>query len=114
MRIKLHYAELNNQGYIPCIEFENIQELIDNIPYEPKDCIYLFTYSSKENKATDFSDEVIVTEDIFHIESFIKTNRDELIGLEMTDFFLQEYPSYEEAYKVALMMKETSPLCYNK
>jgi hypothetical protein len=28
--------------------------------------------------------------------------------------FLQEYSSYEEAYKVALDMREPNPLCYNK
>jgi endonuclease/exonuclease/phosphatase (EEP) superfamily protein YafD len=27
---------------------------------------------------------------------------------------IQEYPSYESAYQVALMMKEISPLCYDK
>lgn len=29
-------------------------------------------------------------------------------------FFLQEYPSFEDAYKVALDMQETSKLCYNE
>jgi hypothetical protein len=27
--------------------------------------------------------------------------------------FLQEYESYEDAYEVALSIKETNPLCYN-
>jgi hypothetical protein len=29
-------------------------------------------------------------------------------------YFLQEYSSYEEAYEVALMMREPNPLCYEQ
>lgn len=114
MRIKLHYAELNNQGDISCIEFKNATELIENIPYNIKDCVYLFSYSRKEDEECPLSNEVIVTEDIAQIIFFMQINLNELNELEMTDYYLQEYESYEEAYKVALSMKEVSPLCYNK
>ena len=30
-----------------------------------------------------------------------------------TDYYIQEYSSYEAAYSVALMMKETNELCYD-
>ena len=33
---------------------------------------------------------------------------------ENSKIYIQEYQSFEDAYSVALNMRETSPLCYNK
>jgi len=113
MKIKLHYAELNNQGDIPCIELTKIQFLNffrDKFKFN-HDKVYIFTYDYED--VEDYA-EVLVTSSMPHIYSFIQKNWQEFDLMEIEDYFLQEYPSYEEAYKVALSMKEVSPLCYDK
>ncbi len=57
--------------------------------------------------------ELIVTENYGTMCYFIEGYIQEMMSNDLT-ISLHEYDSYEEAYKVALDMKEESPLCYGK
>lgn len=105
---KLHYASLDLQGDIPCVEFESKYEMLDYVSkiYNNNWLTYL-----KKVCLVSISDHLIVVNSMSRILNFIN---DELNHIDFgTDVFLQEYPSYEEAFKVALDMKEENPLCYS-
>ena len=108
-KIILHYAELNNEGDIPCLEFNTVDEFSNFLSKVTEDIVYVFAFEFPD---TDGKQEVFVTEDLTMV-SVIMRNCFELITTD-NKFFLQEYPSFEDAYKVALDMQETSELCYNK
>ena len=103
---KLFYApkDLNGEN-IKEIEFNNRQEfesIFDSLIYPIKlNIVYLVA----------IGDEIYITDSIFKLPSIVywvifnECDSDEV--------FLQEYASYEEAYKSALEMKEESPLCYS-
>ena len=109
MHIKLHYANLNLQGDIPCYEFYDEGGLIDfvqRIAYKglkDKNVVYLIA----------IQDEVFITDNpstlVTYFESPLNTANLQYNG---EDIFIQGYSSFEAAYEVALMMKEESPLCY--
>lgn len=120
MTYKVHYAplELNGQD-IKCFTFETLVETSAFILTETEidtevvflicidEILFVSEYISQIVKFTqDWVKELtpaVKKLDIWEI--------DELNNMEI-NIFLQEYSSYEEAYKVALDMKETSPLCY--
>jgi hypothetical protein len=72
--------------------------------------VYLYTTQSEE----DENNEITVTERklVLH-DAFIEdyTSHE---SIRPKDYFLQEYPSFQAAYEVALAMKETSKLCYSE
>lgn len=103
--IKLHYAELNNHGSIPCLEFNTLDAFTDFLCKVTEDRVYLFAFEIGEVS------EVFVTSDLTMISVIMKETFNLIQNEDI--FFLQEYPSFEDAYKVALDMQETSPLCYN-
>ena len=98
-KVELHHASLKLTGDIPCYKFDSIVDLeiyLSNITDNGK-IVYL--------GCMDFDESSIIFID----------NRLEFIAefyCKMTEskgnytYYLQEYASYEEAYKVALMMKE--------
>lgn len=102
--IKLHYAALDNHEDIPCVELPDTDKLRqyfeNNIEPDKRERVYLLAQDK----------EVIVTENI----KLIRFNIYFLLPLleREGDIHLQEYASYEDAYAVALSMKEISPLCY--
>jgi hypothetical protein len=116
-KIKLHYAKIDlGEQDIPVIEFENVKSLTmwaatkfaPIIPLETKsEIVYLVTFEDKWRNM----DHVFVTEYGGCISNFIHSFSQ---FAEISDIHIQEYESYEEAYKVALMMKEISPMCYTK
>lgn len=64
---------------------------------------------------------IVINEDIFVTENFVFV--DELFEKKLTSVYpyyednqiaIYEFPSYEEAYKVALDIREPNPLCYSK
>ena len=57
--------------------------------------------------------ELIVTENYDTMCYFIEGYIQEMMSNDLT-ISLHEYESYQDAYKVALDMKEESPLCYAK
>jgi hypothetical protein len=103
--IKLHYAELTNDGDIPCYKFDKPREVVrfldSNTNISNKDRVYLITGNDNHN-------DIFITENVIFAWDFY------LKFLAASDtVFWQEYPSFEDAYSVALDIKETSNLCYN-
>jgi hypothetical protein len=126
---KLHLAEKELNGDIPCYEFKKFNTMLDFIleqcfdeESEPEDnVVYLLSYSHTDNRGNEVSidDPIIVDRCIGYIISQLEMLK--LCHFELVDdkynkyyntYYLQKYGSYEEAYKVALSMKETSELCY--
>ena len=109
MSYKLHYAKLDLQGDIPCLEFPSIEEVRSFIT----SIVYPLKMVNKKVYVVAIQDEVIVTENGLLVEELFDGNLNSAYPFyEVEDIFIQEYSSYEEAYKVALDMKEVSPLCY--
>lgn len=112
MNYKLHYAKLDlGEQDIPCIEFstnkKRMQYVSDIIYAKSEQVVFLLAFEDEIDDSIYIGDNVMTFEFLWfmpedEIESFAK------------NAYLQEYASYEEAYKVALDMKEISPLCYNK
>ncbi len=109
---KVHYAKLNLQGDIPCYEFQGIEDLrtfvngiIDqHSGFKAENMVYLIA----------IQDDVFVTENLQLVQELFDGNLNSAYPFyEGEDIFIQEYQSYQEAYKVALDMKEDSPLCYS-
>ena len=126
MNYKLHYAPLDLNGQdIQELSFDSAKEIslfISSIILPAKlhsDRVYVCTFPQ---------DEIIVSENPFFILSLFENNSFYLhnyatsivdnngeISIALpNEYFLQEYETYEEAYKVALDMREPNPLCYNK
>ena len=108
MSYKLHYAKLDLQGDIPCLNFKNWKErmlfICDKVTGSKEK---VFVLSINYN-----ADESIDSVYVFDIWNCVRFLRDKKYNSIHYTFYLQEYPSYEEAYKVALDMKEVSPFCY--
>lgn len=102
----LHYASLNLQGDIPSFKFKKHSEMIDFIDEK---CINRTGQVVWLLAKKDFSD-VFISESHISIQDFLKNKS---CWQTNGDYFLQEYPSFEEAYRVALDIAEISPLCYS-
>lgn len=102
----IHYAELGVVGDINSIFFDSLldaQDFLDSI-------IYPLSIKNERIYLVAIDDEITISENAFYaIDEFIFSFYPES---EMEDIYIQEYSSYEEAYKVALNMREESPLCY--
>ena len=116
--IKLHYAEGKNLGEdILELNLKNMRELKDFLKgIQAKDdgnTVYLFTSNHSfdpEDEFNEYSRELYVESDPLIFSMLIQNN------LDYSDctLFLQEYASFEDAYKVALDMRELNYLCYDK
>lgn len=117
-----------NYGFLGCndVSIENVNEIeellamVFNITtcntYKKADIVYLL----------DIEHDSGIDIKLDCYETFISANEDSIqqfatryIPKEVNDFekcivSLHEFDSYEEAYKVALQMKESSMLCYSK
>lgn len=104
---KLHYANVDlRDSDIPCFEFKNHSRMVDFIDEK---CINrhgeVVWLLAKEG----FTD-VFISESHLSIQNYLS----KMACWQTTgNYFLQEYPSFEDAYRVALDMAEISPLCYN-
>ena len=114
--IKLHYAKQKiTLEEIPCIELKDTTELnlfLEGlIAQDEKDIVYLF--SSDKNMDYENSDEHNVE---ILIESGIKTLK-KLIGAysnyDGCELHLQEFFTFEDAYNVALEMREMNEIAYD-
>ncbi len=111
MTHKLHYAKVDLQGDIPCHFLKGIQEvrdfvseILDKSQEAKQDVVYLVSVQ----------DDIFVTEnEALVLELFDGNLNAAYPFFEGEDIFIQEYTSFEEAYQVALSMKETSKLCYS-
>lgn len=102
---KLNYAKIRTQ-IITAHEFSKHYQMIDfidEICYNRKDKVVWLV--SKD----DLTD-VFISESYLSIQDFLSRKS---LFQSTGDYFLQEYDSFEEAYKVAHMMTELSPLCYS-
>ena len=111
MIYKLHYAEKALLCDIKTIKFKTLMSLYNHVIEEiGKDfkTVYLLSVD----------DEVVITESLAVILEVLSGNVSSIAFLEdekgICNVFLQEYESYQDAYEVALYMKETNPLCYDK
>jgi hypothetical protein len=109
---KLHYAKLDLQGDIPCYELNGIEEvrnfvsgIVGQHPTgKAEKMVYLIA----------IQDDVFVTQNCQLVQELFDGNLNSVYPFfEGEDIFIQEYSSYEEAYKIALNIKEVSPLCYS-
>jgi hypothetical protein len=111
---KLHHCPLS-EGIENNYQFANMTELmlwiedyLESQFYDGQK-VYLYTTQSEE----DENNEIIVTERklVLH-DAFIEDYTSDA-SIRPKVYFVQEYPSFEDAYKVALSMKETSKVCYS-
>ena len=105
-RFKLHYASLDLKGDIPCFEFKKHSDMIDFIDEK---CI------NRNGKAVwllarQGLTDVFVSGSHISIQDFLENK---YCWQTTGDYFLQEYSSFEDAYKVALDMAEIGPLCHS-
>lgn len=110
MKYRIHYGALNNDGDIPCLEYDAVEEVIGFIT----SIIYPIKRISDKVYLIAFDDDIVVTDDALLVDDIFSDGHGCYSPYESDEIFIQEYPSYEDAYKVALMMRETSHLCYNK
>jgi hypothetical protein len=112
-KFELHYASIDldtEKENIQVLEFktnrqrfEFVKKIVQKNDFK---LVTLIAFDDEIDQSVFVSDDWI-TFDYFlnasdiNIESFAEV------------MHLQEYKSYEEAYKVALEMKEASPLCYS-
>lgn len=106
---KLYYGkgiDLSNE--IEEHYFKTIDELIcfiDNAYLNnDKNIVYLFTEDDYENK------EIFISTSPITFINYLNNFEHEL----NSKFSLHEYQSFESAYSVALDMRESNPLCYDK
>lgn len=115
MNITLLYAQINSAtiNELSFISIKHLEEwLHEKVTNDIGDRVYLFTHEWPDKDDLEQT-EIYVTEKIGLVADLI--TQAHYFGYDMIPaFHLQEYDSYEEAYKVALNMKELSPLCYSK
>lgn len=111
-KFKLTYFTLGSMKPVN-LEFKNFQDLCDWIknidnkrPIKPK--VYLLTHDAILGGETDF--EIFISEYLYSIYEIVAT--DSLGFHDCTKFHLHEYESFQDAYDVALNMREENPLCY--
>ena len=118
----LHYAPVNLNGDIPESSYSNFQSLVTQIDATilnrkfKKPLVYLLAMEIEgENYEQKANGEILVTKYPDMVGRFLTLLHNYAIGKSnlTINFFLQEYTSFEDAYKVALDMRENSPLCYS-
>ena len=109
MKQKLHYAKLNLEEDISCLEFNNREELVGFLRKNIKEgIVYLLAIND------NISDDVFVTDNTSLVIELFNNHLNAAYPFHEKGTCLFEFDSFEEAYEVALMIKEVSPLCYCK
>lgn len=94
-------------GDVAVIKFNNQTDLCDYLQeLERFDCIWLATKDCEKG-------EILITENLQTLISAVENSHFNLLWNTPQDFFVQEYQTYEDAYRIALDMRETNPKCYN-
>lgn len=109
----LHYTKNTKKRKATCLIFKTKLQIEGHLLFgvqRKKKVVFL--------AATE--DQIFVSEDIVYVCEFIHRfcsdqNLKHLphLPLKPYEIFIQEYSSYEAAYKSALEMQEENPLCYN-
>jgi len=95
-------------GDIQIIKFHTQKELCEYLKeLESFNCIWLATEDCEKG-------EILITENLKTLISAVKNCYFNLLWNSPQNFFVQEYQTYEDAYKVALDMREGNPRCYIK
>lgn len=103
----LFYAEKNLEGDIPQKIFEtnfDLNQYVLEKTKEKTNTVFLVSYD----------DEEFLTDSFKVLFQFLNTMFMNVKSCTSYQVFVFEFGSYEEAYKVALDMKETNPLCYEQ
>lgn len=91
------------EGDVIILKFHTISELCEYLEELDKfDCIWLATEDGGDG-------EILITENLKKLINAVKNSHFNIDK----DFFVQEYQTYEDAYRVALDMREINPKCYN-
>lgn len=94
-------------GDVEVIEFYTQHDLCDYLKeLHTFNCIWLATEDGEKG-------EILITENLQTLISAVKNSHFNLLWNSPQNFFVQEYQTYEDAYKVALDMREGNPRCYN-
>jgi hypothetical protein len=95
------------EGDVNVFEFNDLDQMCDYL-HELKsfDCIWLATNHSEIG-------EIVVTENLQKLIRLLKIGYFDLNSNNNEVFHVQEYQTYEDAYKVALDMREGNPKCYS-
>ena len=106
----LHFAELPIDEDIQQFKFKHFRELrkkvFDLLNPKTNDRIYLYTIDGQRTP-------ILIHENPRHIiDSMNGLMLGEIELMEERHFFIQEYETYEDAFKVALDMHEPNELCY--
>lgn len=97
-------------GWMEMLFNSVIQEKQENGDYTDN-IVYLYTHKQMDYQ-TNGDVEILVTQDLQDIYHVIGHD---CFAYEMYEtYYLQEYSSYEDAYEVALLMREENPLCKSK
>lgn len=120
MNYKVHYAAKKLNGDIPVYSFSTLTEVLAFTLTElnnSEDTVFLLSINDL-TLVSEYAGLIAGS-----IDSTIKAYSPTIIKNGISeldeeydnefDIFIQEYNSYEDAYKVALEMAEESPLCYS-
>lgn len=120
MNYKVHYAAKKLNGDIPVYSFSTLTEVLAFTLTElnnSEDTVFLLSINDL-TLVSEYAGLIAGS-----IDSTIKAYSPTIIKNGISeldeeydnefDIFIQEYSSYQEAYKVALEMAEESPLCYS-
>ena len=112
-KAKLYYANIDLTSDIEPILFKTtedaayyaVSKIINKRNKIHKNIVYLIAHK----------DEIFVSDKIRVLTRYVYDNITDYLrfGGKNIDLFLQEYPTFEEAYAVALSMREGNKLCYN-
>ena len=112
-KIKLHHSLLKNEGDPEVTKHSCILDLVMYLygvflqKVENKS-VYLLSFYDEVNK----KDLIFVSEYPDLIIDLIRRTYSSFDACYASDIHVQEYDSYEEAYRVALLMMEPNKLCY--
>jgi hypothetical protein len=94
-------------GDIVLIEFHTQFDLCEYLKELSRfDCIWLAADDGEKG-------EILITENVQILIKAVENSYFNLLWNSLQNFFVQEYETYEDAYKVALDMREGNPKCYN-
>jgi len=81
-----------------------------------KDKVFLLAFEQDSDQINNYanSTEILVTENLDIMRSFVETYFDCRDDGSCINVYLQEYDTYEDAIKVQLEMRETNKYCYNE
>jgi hypothetical protein len=76
----------------------------------PKGIVFVLTTDSDENESET---DIFIFEKSYKIIAYLKFLEAHINSIYEKNVFLSECDSYEEAYKLALSMREPNPICYS-